>query len=266
MSTEQSPAPAPTNGAHWPPRSGSPTERRLLAGPSARLAELVRAVGVFFELMRGFRKLHFVGPCVTVFGSARFGETHPFYQLGRATGRRLAEAGFAVMTGGGPGIMEAANRGAREGGGYTIGCNIVLPMEQRPNPYLDLMIEFDHFFVRKLMLVKYSQAFIALPGGIGTMDEVFETLTLIQTNKRTDFPVVLMGSDYWQPLLEWLRQKMVAERTIGVEDLGLLRVTDSVEEAVTLITERTIESASRARRVAETPKPLLGESRPQKAA
>ena len=266
MSTEQSPAPAPTNGAHWQPRSGSPTERRLLAGPSARLAELVRAVGVFFELMRGFRKLHFVGPCVTVFGSARFGETHPFYQLGRATGRRLAEAGFAVMTGGGPGIMEAANRGAREGGGYTIGCNIVLPMEQRPNPYLDLMIEFDHFFVRKLMLVKYSQAFIALPGGIGTMDEVFETLTLIQTNKMTDFPVVLMGSDYWQPLLEWLRQKMVAERTIGVEDLGLLRVTDSVEEAVTLITERTIESASRARRVAETPKPLLGESRPQKAA
>ena len=139
-------------------------------------------------------------------------------------------------------------------------------MEQRPNPYLDLMIEFDHFFVRKLMLVKYSQAFIALPGGIGTMDEVFETLTLIQTNKMTDFPVVLMGSDYWQPLLEWLRQKMVAERTIGVEDLGLLLVTDSVEEAVTLITERTIESASRARRVAETPKPLLGESRPQKAA
>jgi uncharacterized protein (TIGR00730 family) len=266
VSTEKSPAPAPTNGAHWPPRSGSPTERRFLAGPSARLAELVRTVGVFFELMRGFRKLHFVGTCVTVFGSARFGETHPFYQLGRATGRRLAEAGFAVMTGGGPGVMEAANRGAREGGGYTIGFNIVLPMEQRPNPYLDLMIEFDHFFVHKLMLVKYSQAFIALPGGIGTIVEVFETLTLIQTNKMTDFPVVLMGSDYWQPLLEWLRQKMVAERTIGVEDLGLLRVTDSVEEAVTLITERTIESASRARRVAETPKPLLGESRPQRAA
>ena len=266
MSTEPIPAPSPTNGAHWPPRSGSPTERHFLAGPSARLAELARAIGVFFEMMRGFRKLHFVGPCVTVFGSARFGEAHPFYELGRATGRRLAEAGFAVMTGGGPGIMEAANRGAREGGGYTIGCNIVLPMEQQPNPYLDVMVEFNHFFVRKLMLLKYSQAFIALPGGIGTMDEVFETLTLIQTNKMTDFPVVLMGSDYWQPLLEWLRQKMVAERTIGVEDLGLLRVTDSVEETVNLITERTIESASRARRVAATPKPLLGESRPQKAA
>ena len=261
----------PTNGmtgaqAHWPPRSGSPTERRFLAGPSARLAELARAAGIFLEFMRGFRKLHFVGPCVTVFGSARFGETHPFYALARRTGESLARAGFAVMTGGGPGIMEAANRGAREGGGYTIGCNIVLPMEQQPNPYLDLMLEFRHFFVRKVMLVKYSQAFVAMPGGIGTMDEVFETLTLIQTNKMTDFPVVLMGTDYWQPLLEWLRQKMVAEKTIGVEDLALLRVTDSVEEVVSLITERTREAASRARRVAETPRPLLGESRPQKAA
>ena len=266
MTTDHLPEPPRTNGAHWPQRAGSATERRFLAGPAARLEELRRAIGIFFEFMRGFRKLHFVGPCVTVFGSARFGETHPFYELARTTGRSLAHAGFAVMTGGGPGIMEAANRGAREGGGYTIGCNIVLPMEQKPNPYLDLMLEFRHFFVRKVMLVKYSQAFIAMPGGIGTMDEVFETLTLIQTNKMTDFPVVLMGSDYWQPLLEWLRQKMVAERTIGVEDLALLRVTDSVEEAVSLITERTRESASRARRVAETPKPLLGEWRPQKAA
>ena len=265
MTNEKAPAPPRTNGAHWPPRSGSPTEGRFLAGPAARLAELVRAIGVFFEMMHGFRKLHFIGPCVTVFGSARFGETHPFYALARATGRSLAQAGFAVMTGGGPGIMEAANRGAREGGGYTIGCNIVLPMEQTPNPYLDLMLEFDHFFVRKLMLVKYSQAFVALPGGIGTIDEVFETLTLIQTNKMTDFPVVLMGSDYWQPLLEWLREKMLAERTIGVEDLDLLRMTDSVEEAVRLVTERTVESASRARRVAKTRMPLLGESGPQRA-
>jgi len=138
-------------------------------------------------------------------------------------------------------------------------------MEQTPNPYLDLMLELDHFFVRKLKLVKYSQAFVAMPGGIGTIDEVFETLTLIQTNKMTDFPVALMGSDYWQPLLEWLRQKMLAERTIGVEDLDLLRVTDSVEEAVRLITERTVESASRVRRVAETRRPLLGEARPQRA-
>lgn len=251
---------------HWPTRSGSPAERRFLEGPAARLKELARAIRIFFEFMRGFRALHFVGPCVTVFGSARFTESHPFYALGRATGAALARAGFTVMTGGGPGIMEAANRGAREAGGCTIGCNIVLPMEQRPNPYLDLMLEFRHFFVRKVMLVKYSQAFIALPGGIGTMDEVFETLTLIQTDKIYDFPVILMGTDYWQPLLDWLREKMVAERTIGVEDLDLLRVTDSVEEAVTFIVEQTQKSAERSRRVAETSTPLLGETRPGRAA
>jgi len=247
---------------HWPAHSGSATERRFLAGPSARLAELGRAINIFFEFMRGFRRLHFVGPCVTVFGSARFGESHPFYVLARETGRGLAGAGFTVMTGGGPGIMEAANRGAREAGGFSIGCNIVLPHEQKPNPYLDLMLEFRHFFVRKVMLVKYSQAFVALPGGIGTMDEVFETLTLIQTDKIVDFPVILMGVDYWQPLVDWLRAKMVAEKTIGVEDLQLLRVTDSVEEAVRVIEERTRESAARARRVAATSTPLLGESRP----
>ncbi len=251
--------------AHWPSRCGSGTERRFLDGPSARLAELGRAANIFFEFMRGFRRLHFVGPCVTVFGSARFPESHPFYALARETGHRLADAGFTVMTGGGPGIMEAANRGAREGGGYTIGCNIVLPREQQPNPYLDLMLEFRHFFVRKVMLVKYSQAFVALPGGIGTMDEIFETLTLIQTEKIVNFPVVLMGVDYWQPLLDWLRAKMVAEKTIGVEDLKLLRVTDSVEEAVHVIEERTRESAARARRVAATSTPLLGESRPGRA-
>jgi hypothetical protein len=255
--------PPPTcESGHWPAHSGSATERRFLAGPSARLAELARAVHIFFEFMRGFRRLHFVGPCVTVFGSARFGESHPFYALARETGRGLAGAGFTVMTGGGPGIMEAANRGAREGGGLSIGCNIVLPQEQQPNPYLDLMLEFRHFFVRKVMLVKYSQAFIALPGGIGTMDEIFETLTLIQTDKIVDFPVVLMGVDYWQPLLDWLRAKMVTEKTIGIEDLELMRVTDSAEEAVSLIAERTTESAARARRVATTSTPLLGESRP----
>lgn len=222
-------------GDPWPRRSPSAAERSFLRGPQRRLRELGWALGILFEFIRGFRRLHFAGPCVTVFGSARFPESHPYYELGRATGAALAQAGFTVMTGGGPGIMEAANRGAREAGGRSIGVNIVLPREQRPNPYLDLMIEFRHFFVRKVMLLKYSFAFVALPGGLGTMDEVFETLTLIQTQKMTDFPVVLMGRTYWQPLLEWLEQKMVAEGTIAVDDLGLMVVTDSPAEALQVV-------------------------------
>jgi uncharacterized protein (TIGR00730 family) len=251
---------------HWPPQSGSTTARRFLAGPSARVAELASAAGIFLEFMRGFRHLHFAGPCVTVFGSARFEADHPFYALARRTAANLAHEGFTIMTGGGPGIMEAANRGARDEGGFSVGCNIVLPHEQQPNPYLDVMLEFRHFFVRKVMLVKYSQAFIAMPGGLGTMDEVFETLTLIQTEKMGDFPVVLMGADYWQPLLDWLRAKMLAEATIGVHDLELLHVTDSVEETVGLIVERTRESAANARRMAKQSIRLLGESaRPERA-
>ncbi|HEY8514414.1 MAG TPA: TIGR00730 family Rossman fold protein [Candidatus Binatia bacterium] len=256
----------PTRVAHWPRRSGSGTERRFLEGPASRLAELRRAIGIFVEFIRGFRKLHFVGPCVTVFGSARFPENHRYYALGRATGAELARAGYTVMTGGGPGIMEAANRGAKDVGGCSIGCNIVLPREQRPNPYLDLMLEFRHFFVRKVMLVKYSQAFIALPGGLGTMDEIFETLTLIQTDKILDFPVVLMGRDYWSPLVAWLRDKMVSESTIGVEDLELMTLTDSPEEAVQMIVERTREKTQRAREVAETSLPILGEKPPMRGA
>jgi uncharacterized protein (TIGR00730 family) len=169
------------------------TERRFLAGPTTRLAELRRAVRIFAELVRGFRALHFLGPCVTVFGSARFDEGEPYYALAREMGRRIGRMGFTVMTGGGPGIMEAANRGARDVGASSIGCNIALPMEQKPNPYLDRFIEFKYFFVRKLMLVKYSYAFVALPGGFGTLDEVFEVATLIQTRKIEGFPCVLMG-------------------------------------------------------------------------
>ena len=164
--------------------------------------------------MRGFRKLHFVGPCVTVFGSARFTADHAYYVLAREVGQRLARAGFTVMTGGGPGIMEAANRGAKEAGGYSVGCNIELPQEQKPNPYLDRWITFRHFFVRKLMLVKYSYAFIALPGGFGTLDEIFETATLIQTDKIKDFPLVLVGKEYWRPLLDFLRDRLVEAKTI----------------------------------------------------
>lgn len=193
--------------------------------------------GFFFEFVRGFRALHFVGPCVTVFGSARFTEFHPYYRLARMAGAELAKAGFTVMTGGGPGIMEAANRGAKDVGGRSIGCNIVLPQEQKHSPYLDEWITFRYFFVRKVMLVKYSYAFIALPGGFGTLDEIFETATLIQAAKIREFPLVLMGKEFWAPLLEFMSERLVKARTIDAVDLERIIVTDSAEEAVQAITE-----------------------------
>ena len=195
------------------------------------------AVRIFFELLRGFRALHFVGPCVTVFGSARFKEDHPYYQLARDVGSRLARSGFTVMTGGGPGIMEAANRSAKDVGGASVGCNIELPQEQEPNPYLDRFVSFRHFYVRKLMLVKYSYAFIALPGGFGTLDEIFETATLIQTGKILQFPMILMGRDYWQPLVDFMRGNLIKERTIDPADVDRIQLTDSAEEAVKWVTD-----------------------------
>jgi hypothetical protein len=186
--------------------------------------------------MRGFRALHFVGPCVTVFGSARFKADHPYYDLGREMGARLARAGFTVMTGGGPGIMEAANRGAREAGGRSIGCNIELPQEQQPNAYLDRWITFRHFYVRKVMLVKYSYAFIAMPGGFGTLDEMFEIATLVQTGKVREFPIVLMGRDFWSPLTAFVRNRLLVEGTIDPGDEQRLRLTDSPAEAVEWVT------------------------------
>ncbi len=186
--------------------------------------------------MRGFRALHFVGPCVTVFGSARFKADHPYYELGRDLGARLARVGFTVMTGGGPGTMEAVNRGAREAGGRSIGCNIELSREQQPNPYLDQWITFRHFFVRKVMLVKYSYAFIALPGGFGTLDEMFEIATLVQTGKVREYPIVLMGRDYWRPLLDFVRNRLLVEGTIDPGDEHRLQVMDSAAEAVDSIT------------------------------
>ena len=207
-------------------------EKSFLGGPAWRLEELRRLFRILAEFLRGFRTLHFVGPCVTVFGSARFSDGHPWYELAQEMGRRLATAGFTVMTGGGPGIMEAANRGAREAGGRSVGCNIQLPQEQRPNQFLDLFLEFRYFFVRKVMLVKYSYGFVVLPGGFGTLDEIFETATLVQTEKIRDFPLVLMGREYWQPLFDYLETTMVREGTIDRADLGRLILTDSPDEAM----------------------------------
>jgi uncharacterized protein (TIGR00730 family) len=229
-------------------------ETHFLRGPQRRDSEFLRVLRIGMEIVRGFRRLHFVGPCVTVFGSARFPEAYPWYETGRRIGAEMARLGFTVITGGGPGIMEAANRGAREAGGRSIGCNIVLPHEQKPNPYVDLTIRFRYFFVRKLMLVKYSYAFIALPGGYGTMDEVFETATLIQTGKIRNFPLVLVGRDHWKPLLDFVRGTLVEHGTVDPQDVDLLFLTDSVEEAVehvrhAALTELGLRYGARPRRV-----------------
>jgi uncharacterized protein (TIGR00730 family) len=236
-------------------------ERIFLEGPQTRKWELVTLFRIMREFLRGFRLLHFVGPCVTVFGSARFAEHHRYYALAREMGGRLTDIGFTVMTGGGPGIMEAANRGAKEAGGLSIGCNIVLPKEQSANPYLDHVVMFKYFFVRKVMLVKYSYAFLVMPGGVGTMDELFEALTLIQTRKIKDFPVVLMGAEYWQPLTVLLKQ-MVEAGTISAQDLNLLIVTDSPGEAIAHIQKYAVEkfglhrAPKRSKILGEMPRPV----------
>ncbi len=221
----------------WGKATRNVEEGQFLAGPRTRSFEAWRVLKIAAEFIRGFRRLHFVGPCVTVFGSARFKEDHRYYEMARDVSARISKLGFTIMTGGGPGIMEAANRGARDAGGPSIGCNITLPMEQSPNPYLDRFVEFRYFFVRKVMLVKYSYAFVVMPGGFGTLDEVFETLTLVQTGKIRDFPIILMGKDYWEPLLTFFRERLITERTIDPRDLDLMLVTDSPEEAVDRIAD-----------------------------
>jgi uncharacterized protein (TIGR00730 family) len=223
--------------SRWGQGSRSSAERKFLSGPQPRGFELARAWHIFWELLRGFRALHFAGPCVTVFGSARYNENDPYYALARELGGVLARAGFTTMTGGGPGIMEAANRGAKEAGGRSLGCNIELPLEQKPNPYLDKMVEFRHFFVRKVMLVKYSYAFVVMPGGFGTLDELFEVAVLIQTGKIKDFPVVLLGGEFWGPLLEQLKQTLLGHNTVDPKDMALLQLFDSPEKAVDHIRE-----------------------------
>jgi uncharacterized protein (TIGR00730 family) len=211
-----------------------PKSHVYLDGPKSRGFELSFAFRVFWQFIRGFRKLHFIGPCITVFGSARFKEEHKFYKAAREFGKRISQLGFVTMTGGGPGIMEAANRGAYENGGISVGCNIQLPFEQKPNPYMNRSITFEHFFVRKVLLVKYSYAFIILPGGFGTMDEFFETLTLIQTKTITQFPMVLFGKEYYKELWDVL-EHMAANGSVSKEDLSLVLITDDVDEAMTHI-------------------------------
>jgi uncharacterized protein (TIGR00730 family) len=216
------------------------TDQVMLEGPHSRFDEFFTLLRIMADFLRGFRVLHFVGPCVTVFGSARIKSDSAEYQLARRMGAGLARLGFTVMTGGGPGIMEAANRGAKEAGGCSVGCNIRLPHEQRPNGYLDRCVTLYYFFVRKMLLVKYSYAFVVMPGGAGTLDELFEALTLIQTGKIKHFPIVVMGTDYWHELTDLL-VKMARLGTISESDLHLVYVTDSVEEAVEHIRRKAIE-------------------------
>ncbi len=208
-----------------------PKEHVYLDGPKNRSYELGFAWKVFKEFMKGFRTLHFVGPCITVFGSARFKENDFFYEKAKEFGKRIAGIGFTTMTGGGPGIMEAANRGAFENGGISVGCNIQLPFEQKANPYVHVSITFEHFFIRKTMLAKYSYAFIIMPGGFGTMDEFFETITLIQTKTVTQFPIVLFGKDYYKDLMQMI-EGMAKHGTIAKEDMKLVLFTDDINEAM----------------------------------
>ena len=254
----------PQERHEWGKATRTAEERHFLVGPRLRREEIARLFRILSDFMRGFRALHFLDPVVTVFGSARFPETHRYYALAREVGRQLAQAGFTVMTGGGPGTMEAANRGAREGGGASVGCNIELPHEQEPNPYLDLFVEFRYFFVRKVMLVKYSTAFVCMPGGFGTMDEIFETATLIQTGKILGFPLILVGREYWTPLLDFLSDTMVPEGTVSAAETQLLTLTDDPAAAVAQIVEASarLEAASGKR---PRPNPLLGERQPPRA-
>ncbi len=235
-------------------------EKSFLQGPRGRWRELKYTLGVVFQFIKGFRAMHFIGPCITVFGSARFMEDHVYYKLARQVSAEIAKLGFTIMTGGGGGIMEAANRGARDVNGASIGCNIVLPKEQNPNPYLDKYVNIEYFFVRKELLRKYSYAFIILPGGFGTLDEFFETITLIQTHKMNLFPVVIMGLDYHKDLIAHLH-KMVVSKTINEEDLKLLLCTDSVDEVVAHLQKFVLSNVTLKNMAVAKPSWLLGEKK-----
>lgn len=215
------------------------SEIKFLAGPQSRWKEFKFTVSVLLEFIKGFRKLHFVGPCVTIFGSARFKDGHPYYDQTEELAGRIAQMGFTIMTGGGPGIMEAANKGAKAVGGRSVGCNIVLPHEQHHNPYLDKWVNIKFFFVRKQLLLKYSYAFVVMPGGFGTLDEYFEALTLIQTKMIGEFPIVIFDKAFHQALLNHV-ELMKQKGTISLNDSDLYLVTDSVDEAVAYIQKNSI--------------------------
>jgi uncharacterized protein (TIGR00730 family) len=248
---------SPTNPPP-PVVESSEDDRYFLEGPHSRAKELFILFRAMRDFVRGFRGLHFVGPCVTVFGSARFPATHQYYELAREVGKALVQLGFTVMTGGGPGVMEGANRGAQEAGGRSVGCNITLEHEQYPNPYLDRYVTCHYFFVRKVLLFKYSYAFVVLPGGLGTLDELTEALTLIQTGKIRQFPVVLMGVDYWKPFTELLKE-MVSSGTICVTDLDLFLVTDNIADAMAHIEHHAITRFGLRRRKMPPANRWLGE-------
>ena len=236
----------------------SPKETSFLEGPRSRWREFTFIIDVVREFLAGFRKFHFIGPCVTVFGSARYKETHPYYKLAREMGSEVSRLGFTVITGGGPGIMEAANRGAKDVQGRSIGCNIVLPMEQKPNKYLDKWVNINYFFVRKVLLTKYSYAFVVMPGGYGTLDEFFEAITMMQTGKLMRFPVVLMGTTYHSELQAHV-MRMVEEKTISPEDAKLYLFTDSVGEAIAHIERYAIEGFGLKKKRIFKPIGILGE-------
>ena len=240
----------------------APPERAdeiFLEGPRSRCAEFCTLLRIMRDFLRGYRALHFVGPCVSVFGSARIKPDDSHYELALRMGAAIARLGFTVMTGGGPGIMEAANRGAKEVGGRSVGCNIELPFEQSSNIYLDRCVRLHYFFVRKALLIKYSYAFVVMPGGVGTLDELFEALDLIQNGKIKHFPIVIMGTNYWRHLIEFI-QEMAQRGKISSSDLELIYATDSVEEAITHIRTKAIERFG-LRRVAHMRRhfPWLGE-------
>ena len=233
-------------------------ESSWLAGPRTRIKDLVSLIRVSLDFIRAYRILHFVGPCVTIFGSARIKPGTRYYELAREMGEACAELGFTVITGGGPGIMQAGNQGAYEAGGRSIGVNIILPFEQHVNPYVQRSVDMRYFFTRKTMLVKYSYAFIVMPGGAGTLDEMFETMTLIQTGKLKNFPIIVMGKDFWQPLIDFV-YKMAEEGTISPEDPELIFFTDSVEEAKAHLQRHAVRQFGLRRKRIPKPMPVLGE-------